>query len=187
MNEILTGTIRRLLHEKERVLIAIDGPCTAGKTTLAAALAGVFDCNVFHMDDFFLQPHQRTACRLAEPGGNVDYERFCREVLLPLKSGEAFSFRPYDCSSGSLSGAVAVTPKKLNIVEGTYCHHPSFGQCYDLRVFLTVSPATQRRRILERPAFLHDRFFTEWIPMEKQYFAAFSVKDNSDVILEEIG
>ena len=46
------------------------------------------------MDDFYLQPHQRTTKRLREPGGNVDYERFETEVLQPLLTGEAFSYRP---------------------------------------------------------------------------------------------
>ena len=32
------------------------------------------------MDDYFLQPYQRTEERLAEPGGNVDYERFKEEI-----------------------------------------------------------------------------------------------------------
>ena len=31
---------------------------------------------------------------------------------------------------------------------------------------------TQRQRILQRPAFLHQRFFDVWIPMENAYFAA---------------
>lgn len=48
------------------------------------------------MDDFYLQPHQRTTKRLREPGGNVDYERFETEVLQPMLTGEAFSYRPYD-------------------------------------------------------------------------------------------
>lgn len=185
MNEILKQTLDRLLREKDRVLVALEGPCTAGKTTLAAQMEREYDCNVFHMDDFFLRPHQRTGERLSQPGGNVDYERFREEVLDPLLAGKSFSFRPYDCSTGQLSSPVAVEPKKLNIIEGTYSHHPFFGDRYDLRLFLAVSPETQRSRVLARPAFLHDRFFGEWIPMEEQYFAAFSVREQSDFVLEE--
>ena len=74
--------IDRLLREKDRVLVAIDGKCTAGKTTLAAQLAEQYDCNVLHMDDFFLRPEQRTKDRYEEIGGNVDYERFYEEALL---------------------------------------------------------------------------------------------------------
>ena len=90
--------IDELLAAKDTVIVAIDGKCTSGKTTLASKLAEIYDCNVFHMDDFFLRPEQRTPERFAEIGGNVDYERFREEVLLPLKSGKAFSYRPFDCS-----------------------------------------------------------------------------------------
>ena len=164
--------IDELLAEKDMVIVAIDGKCTSGKTTLASKLAEIYDCNVFHMDDFFLRPEQRTPERFAEVGGNVDYERFQEEVLLPLKSGKAFSYRPFDCSTFALAAPVSVSPKKLNIIEGTYSHHPYFGAPYDLKILLTVDEDTQRRRILERPAFLHKRFFEEWIPMENRYFAS---------------
>ena len=174
MEQILDGAkqqINGLLAEKDFVLVAIDGPCTAGKTTLAARLAEIYDCNVFHMDDFFLRRSQRTQARFAEAGGNVDYERFREEVLLPLKTGLPFSYRPFDCSTFTLAEPVPVIPKRLNIIEGTYSHHPYFGDPYDLKLLLTVDEETQRQRILQRPAFLHKRFFEEWIPMENRYFA----------------
>ena len=41
---------------------------------------GQFDCNLFHMDDFFLRMEQRTPDRMKETGGNVDYERFYETV-----------------------------------------------------------------------------------------------------------
>ena len=163
--------IDELLAAKDTVIVAIDGKCTSGKTTLASKLAEIYDCNVFHIDDFFLRPEQRTPERFAEVGGNVDYERFQEEVLLPLKNGKAFSYRPFDCSTFTLSAPVTVAPKKLNIIEGTYSHHPYFGNPYDLKILLTVDEETQRQRIQERPAFLHKRFFETWIPMENKYFA----------------
>ena len=160
--EIIKNHIERLLAQQDQILIAIDGKCTSGKTTLAARLAEIYDCNVFHMDDF---------------------ERFQEEVLLPLKSGKAFSYRPFDCSTFTLSAPVAVTPKKLNIIEGTYSHHPYFGDPYDLKILLTVDEETQRQRILERPAFLHKRFFEEWIPMENRYFDGFRIAEKCDLVI----
>ena len=173
MNESLNqirNRIDELMLQKEQVIVAIDGNCTAGKTALAGKLAELYDCNVFHMDDFFLRPEQRTPERYAEVGGNVDYERFMEEVLLPLKAGNTFSYRPFDCGTFTLTQPVDVIPKKLNIIEGTYSHHPYFGNPYDLRIFLTITPKVQHQRILERSAFLHQRFFEEWIPMEQRYF-----------------
>lgn len=176
--------IDQLLQQKERIIVAIDGNCAAGKTTLAAQLSQTLDCNVFHMDDFFLRPCQRTPQRYAEIGGNVDYERFRQEVLLPLTAGEAFSYRPFDCAAMELSDPVSVIPKKLNIIEGSYSLHPYFEEPCDLNVFLHVQPALQRARILQRPAFLHRRFFEEWIPMEQRYFDGFDIMAKCHLCIE---
>mgnify|MGYP003392100384 CR=1 FL=1 len=180
---ILKDRIDSLMEQKEQIIIAIDGYCTSGKTTLAARLAEIYDCNVFHMDDFFLRPEQRTQERYAEIGGNVDYERFMEEVLIPLKAGNAFSYRPFDCSTFTLAEPVGVKPKKLNIIEGSYSHHPYFGDPYDLKVFLSVTPELQRERVLQRPAFLHQRFFEEWIPMENRYFDQNQIAEKSDLVI----
>ena len=177
----ICARVDALLQQKNTVLVAIDGSCTAGKTTLASELEKRHDCNVFHMDDFFLRPEQKTPQRLAEPGGNVDYERFREEVLHPLKTGEPFFYRPYDCGTGGLKEPIAVTPKRINIIEGTYSHHPYFGDVYDLKVFLQVSEEVRRQRILQRPAFLHSRFFEQWIPMEQRYFAHFDIEAHSNL------
>ena len=175
--------IDALLKEKELVIVAIDGKCTSGKTTLATKLADIYDCNVFHMDDFFLRPEQRTPERFAEVGGNVDYERFREEVLIPLNERHPFSYCPFDCSTFTLADSICVIPKNLNIIEGTYSHHPYFGNPHDLKILLTVDEETQRQRILQRPSFLHKRFFEEWIPMENQYFDGFAIPGKADVIL----
>lgn len=180
----LKDQINELLRQKKRIIIAIDGSCTAGKTTLTGILAGEYDCNLFRMDDFFLRPQQRTPERYAEAGGNVDYERFQAEVLKPLLGGECFSYRPYDCKTFTLKDAVAVTPKHLNIIEGTYSLHPFFGDPFDLKIYLSVELEVQCRRILARQPHLHQQFFKMWIPMEHRYFREMAIPEKADLILE---
>lgn len=180
----LQHQIDLLLAQQDRVIVALDGFCTSGKTTLAVRLSEVYDCCVIHVDDFFLRPEQRTTERFSEPGGNVDYERFLQEVVIPLKEGTPFSYRPFDCSTQTLSQAVTAAPKKLTVIEGTYSHHPYFGSYADLKVFLTVSPEDQHQRILQRPAFLHQRFFDQWIPMENRYFQHFSIPEKADIVID---
>ena len=48
--------IDRLLAQGKQIIVAIDGPCTSGKTTLAGKLCEIYNCNVFHMDDFSSAP-----------------------------------------------------------------------------------------------------------------------------------
>ncbi len=172
-----------VLEEKKPRILAIDGRCGSGKTTLAEALRQVLPCQVVHMDEFFLRPHQRTEARLAIPGENVDHERFLQEVLLPLKAGKSFAYRPYNCSSQGLQAPVALQPGMLTIVEGSYCCHPALWDFYDLRIFLTVGREEQLRRIEKRSgAEKLKQFKTRWIPLEEAYFSRFDLKNRCDLV-----
>ena len=173
------------LLEKEMALLAIDGSCTSGKTTLAAELRAAYPCQVIAMDDFFLRPSQRTPERMAQIGGNVDYERFQEEVLSPLRSRQPAVYRPYSCRTGSLLQPVTVEPRGLIVIEGSYSHHPYFGNPYDLRVFLEHTPELQRQRVLQRPSHLHKKFLELWIPMENAYFETFQIAEKADLILTQ--
>lgn len=168
--------IEAALEIKEHVIIAIDGRCASGKTTLAAELAQKLDCNVFHMDDFFLRPEQRSEERLNKAGENVDHERFLSEVLIPLSKGESFSYRPFDCKTQSLLSPVAVESKRIAVIEGSYACHSSLFDYYDLRVFSDVDAEEQIRRITERNGKEGaERFASLWIPLEEKYFERFDV------------
>ena len=180
---IIKSKLEVFLKAESRVLVAIDGGCTSGKTTVADELSTHFDCNVFHMDDFFLRPEQRTAERFAEVGGNVDYERFKEEVLIPLSEGRAFSYRPFSCKEQKLLAPVSVINKQLNIIEGSYSLHLELEKSYTYKILLEIPPELQKKRILERNPILHKRFFEEWIPLEQKYFNETNIKNRCDLII----
>jgi uridine kinase len=173
---ILTALEARLISDG-RATLALDGDCASGKTTLAQWLAPLYDCNVFHMDDFFLPFELRTAGRLAEPGGNVHYERFREQVLAGLLSGAPFTYGAFDCHTG-LTREVRVSPRPVALIEGSYALHPAFDAAYGrlaaVRARLTVDAEEQLRRIRRRngEAMLR-RFQNEWIPLEIRYFEAY--------------
>ena len=180
----LLSAIDRRLKQQERLIAAIEGGSASGKTSLSALLSRIYDCTVFHMDDFFLRPEQRTAQRLAEPGGNVDRERFYEEVLKPLTRGQTVQYQRYDCHSQKLQAPVEIAPKPLTIVEGAYSMHPALADCYDLSVFLRISPELQRQRILKRNGPEAERFFSVWVPLETAYFEAMDPAGRCDLVLE---
>ena len=64
--EQIRNAMDQRLKEKESILIAIDGRCASGKTTLAAQLHEQTDCDVIHMDDFFFA--RSSAHRSGWPG-----------------------------------------------------------------------------------------------------------------------
>ncbi len=157
--------------QKRPFIIAIDGMSGAGKTTLGEGLHAHFpDSNLFHMDDYFLQPHQRTPERLSEIGGNVDYERFQDEIMAHLDDKAGLSYRVYNCLTRTLGDSVHVPWKPIVIIEGVYSQHPYFGAPYDLRIFCEISSEEQRERILKRSgAEKLERYMNEWIPKENAY------------------
>ena len=172
-----------MLQEKE-VLLAIDGGSAGGKTTLGKLLEQRYACNVFHMDDFFLRPMQRTKERLAEPGENVDRERFYEEVLKRLVEKKEVTYRRYDCKTRSLLEPVTVAPTRLTVVEGAYSMHPLLSDCYDYSVFLEIDEETQKERIMKRNTpEMAERFFTEWILLEREYFEKLHVKERCDMVI----
>ena len=181
----LIAQIDHLMAEKEHIVLAIEGGSASGKTTLAALLERVYDCNVFHMDDFFLRPEQRTPERFAQAGGNIDHERFREEVLLPLSQRQAVQYRRFDCGTFTIAPAVTVEPKKLNIIEGAYSMHPELADLYDFSIYLWVDSDLQHERIKKRNTpEMAQRFFDTWIPMEQKYFKATDTAVRCDMIWE---
>lgn len=169
--------------KKDRVVIVIDGRAGAGKTTLARSLCARLDANLIHTDDFFLPFELRTKERLAEPGGNVHYERFKKEIIENLDKDE-FSYHPFDCKTGTYAAPISVKKKAITIIEGSYSTHPYFGDAYDFKIFCDIDTKMQKERLRAREGEEKlDRFVCEWIPMENAYFKAYDIKENCDVVV----
>lgn len=183
--EKICAAVLERAAQGQKTAIAIDGPAASGKTTLAAALSARFHAPVIHMDDFFLRPEQRTQKRYAEPGGNVDCERFLSEVAPHIASHGAFSYRRFDCAKTALGERVEIPENDVIIVEGSYSCHVNLIYLYDFKVFLKIGKDEQRRRILERNGADGLRAFEEkWIPLEEKYFAAQKTEQKCDFVID---
>ena len=69
------------------VVLALDGRCGSGKTTMAAALAEQFpDSIVMHTDDFYLPPADRVPGWEQTPCANMNLARLRDEVLAPSRA-----------------------------------------------------------------------------------------------------
>lgn len=166
-------------------LLAVEGRCASGKSTLGRALGEVFGCPVFRLDDFFLTPDLRTPERYAQPGGNVDYERFAREVAQPFLAGESVQLRAFDCHEMAMKPAVTVPAAPFAVAEGCYSMHPALRRYFAGALFLTHSPACQRARLLARGGEeMLANFERRWIPLEERYFAACRPQDACALTLD---
>ena len=182
---LLVREAQALSAARGRAIVALDGRCASGKTTLAVELARRYGWSVVHMDHFFLRPEQRSPERYARPGGNVDHERFLKEVLLPLRLGEKAVYRPFDCHREKLLPPLPFEPGPVVLVEGSYACHPALWDCYDIRAVLTADPQVQMERIIRREGEDGAQVFREkWIPLEERYFSACEVERRCDYRLE---
>ncbi len=169
-------------------LIAVDGRCGSGKTGFAALASGVLACSsdVVHMDDFYLPPERRTPDWMEVPAGNMNLERFQKEVLSSPDRDGGTAYRPYDCQTGRLREPVELW-EPLTIVEGTYSQHPALAECYDYKIFLTCDRDEQTRRLQAREGEYFPTFDRVWRTLEERYFAACGTEKAADLVVDTTG
>ncbi|MDR1124083.1 MAG: uridine kinase [Elusimicrobiota bacterium] len=166
-------------------LLAIDGRCAAGKTSLAAVLCKTSGAPVIHTDDFYLPLNARGGAYT--PAAHMDIARLETEVLKPARAGGRINFRPYDCREDKTLAPVEIETQNapLIIVEGCYGLHPRLAPYYNYKLFMTAEPAAQQRRVIKRggprawPAFRDI-----WIPAEELYFSSYNIAARADYIID---
>ena len=185
--DILDSRIMQLLSAKGRALIAIDGMAASGKTTLCKALREkISGCYIVHMDDFTLPFEKRSDGYFNRLLTNADTDCFLAEVMVPLLAGKSAEYSPYRChpEPGFLRPVTIPEDWRCVIVEGAYCLHPRLFDLYDLRALMTVTPETQRTRILRRNGETQlTRFESLWIPMENRHIEVHGLKQRCDLLL----
>lgn len=179
--------IYRLMEQNKPVIVAIDGRCGSGKSHLAELIVQLLSCNVIHMDDFYLPLSDRQENWQEIPGGNMDFARFQREILIPVREKRQVVYRPYSCGKGKITKEFPMPKRKLTVVEGSYSHHPSLAAPYDLKIFLTCSKEEQAKRLQVREGSYFEMFEKRWIPMEENYFLSCGTKEGSDFVTDTEG
>lgn len=179
----ILNRIKEITVEKGTCTVAIDGNSGSGKSTLASRLSAASNALLIHMDDFFLPPELKTPERLAAPGGNIDSDRFLKEVINGISSGHAFYYHTFSCCDRSYTRRSAPY-SPIRILEGVYSMHPAWQNYLDLKIFLQISPDLQKERILQRSGEeMLKNFIEKWIPMENRYFDFYKIRETCDYII----
>lgn len=183
LRDILTAALDQ--HPTKPLVLALDGRCGSGKTTLANGLAAQFPgCTVLHTDDFYLPPARRCPDWAHTPCANMDLARLRDEALRPAYAGQPVQYRAYSCREGTYQPAQELPTQPLVILEGSYSHHPLLTGYETLRVFVTCSKEEQTRRLQEREGERYANFAARWIPLEEGYFAKYQIAENADFVVD---
>ncbi len=182
--EIIKELLLYIDGRKNKLIISIDGNSGAGKTYYSNILEKIYDCNVIHMDSFYLPKEPTGNDNLIRKAGNIDYIRFESEVLSCL-SHENLTYRVFDCKSQEYLEEIKIRNKEITIIEGVYSQSDIFKKYYDLNVFMKCDRDKQISRIREREGDAGLKAFVEkWIPMEESYFNKTGINSCCDILIE---
>lgn len=184
--EILKKTLedRRKNNIEGRYVVAIDGNCGSGKTTGVRMIANALGCEIIQMDDFYLTPSMRTEERRNEPGGNVDYLRFSKEVLPYVREDRPFKYGKYQVETDSIIDEIEIKNPEIVLIEGAYSMRPEFREYYDLKVFSNASRELQIERLTKREGEYVKEYIDLWMPLENKYIKYFNLKEICDIIID---
>lgn len=171
-----------LENTKEHSIIALEGKCASGKSTIAKQFEDEY--TILHADDFFLPNNMKTKERIDEIGGNINYE-LIKITLEEIKeawenSKTKILIKAYSCKDNSFYEKEIKLKNKI-IFEGVYSYHPYFNNLIDKCAFLYVNSETQINRIMKRNNSTN--FINTWMPLENKYYDTFDILSKADIII----
>ncbi len=158
------------------MIILIDGRCLSGKTVLAAQLADKLDCDVIHMDDFYLPIDKRSENWKNEIAGNIDKDRFHKEIIQPLINHQDYIYQSFSCATQQFNEPIKISYKPITIIEGSYSFYLFRNEKVDLKILLDIDKDKQIERILTRNPHSLENFQQTWIPLEEYYYQNFNMQ-----------
>jgi uridine kinase len=187
-----------------RVLVAIDGPDCAGKSTLADALADALaprlpgDALRASIDDFHHPREYRQRRGPLSPDGyyrdSFDYPLLARLLLEPFRSGAREVVpRAFDPVSETRlpPEPVAVQDEAVLVFDGVFLLRPELRDHWDLSIYLDVAPEVTLARARERDRALFGslaeveiRYLERYIPGQALYRVDADPRAVADVLVD---
>jgi hypothetical protein len=156
------------------VLVAVDGPGGAGKTTFAGRLAGALGGTpVVHTDDF------------ASAENPVDWApRLLEQVIEPLAAGRPGRYQRYDWVARALAAWHDVPLAPVVLIEGVGAGRLEFVSRLGYACWIETPAALRLARGLERDGAELLGFWHQWIADENAHFAADRTRDRADLVVD---
>ena len=192
MSDLVDGLVAVLEHRRSgrRLLVAVDGPDAAGKTTLARALTGRIDDAVCVSIDGW---HQPRALRRDYYRDSFDLASLVTDCLQPFAAGAArIRTACFDhVADAPVDERVDGPAKAVLVVEGVFLLRPELRPWWDVTVHLHVpEPVTMARAVARDVPLLGSelevrrRYEERYLPAQAHYRAVADPHSYADVLVD---
>ncbi|MCK9893911.1 uridine kinase [Frankia sp. AgB32] len=191
-------------HSGQTLRVAVDGPDAAGKTILADEVARrlaergrpVIRASI---DAFHHPVSVRRRRGSLSPEGYFfdafDYDALRRLLLDPLGPSGNRLYRPaafdFRIDAAVDEPARLAAPDAVLLLDGVFLLREELSACWDLSVFLQISPAESLRRALHRdielfgsPGAVRDRYLARYLPGQSIYFLHAAPQEHADILID---
>lgn len=155
-------------------ILALDGKCCSGKTTIATLLEKENDVTIIHVDDFFDKSSSEFG---------INSQRLIKEVFNTIALHKPLTYNKWDCTNKRYQSILINNVKPLVIVEGVYSSNLELIDRYQGIIYLNVDDHNQMHRLQFRSKNLISRFISEWIPRENNYFKKYNIIQKANLIV----
>jgi Ni2+-binding GTPase involved in maturation of urease and hydrogenase len=174
----LIAALLDLCSEKERPIIAIDGPAGAGKTTLAheiyLALSPKMTVTVIHMDDLY----DGWDHALGE-----DLTSVLQYLARQHRNNSSAVIKRYNWANTSFGENEVLEPTDLLVLEGVGSGDKSLQDDLAALIWIDVDPEIGVARVISRDGPQVADEMKRWLGTQQEYFSQHSTREKADFIL----
>jgi len=174
----LIAALFDLCSERERPIIAIDGPAGAGKTTLAheiyLALSLKMSVNVIHMDDLYDGWDNALG---------ADLSTILKYLVNQHQKSSSAQIKRYNWSTSSFGESENIEPADLLILEGVGSGDKSLQDDLAALIWIDIDPEIGVMRVIDRDGYQVEDEMKKWLGTQQEYFSQHSTREKADFIL----
>ena len=178
--QIAAHLARRTQQVGSTLLVTIDGPAGAGKSTYAAELATAltelgYPTAVITMDDLY-----NGWDGLLDPNLEDNLRAW---IVHPLQTGQAIRHPVFDWAQGRYRDSRELPKVSALIVEGVGAGHPVLGDQAETQLHLEATESLRSERLQHRTGPPPDQWWPQWQEQEAAYFNQYDPAAHADRII----